>query len=105
MVAGQEASRVLLLESLVGTFVPDSPLVLGIDETLKRRRGKKIRAKGIYCDMRCAPAAITGNNAANCFFYESGSTPRVLAKKPMATLCGAVRVVRSGVAASRVRGG
>jgi DDE superfamily endonuclease len=47
--SGREVSRVLL-ESLVGTFVPDGPLVLGIDETLERRRGKKIRAKGIYRD-------------------------------------------------------
>ena len=31
-------------------FVPNGPLVLGIDETLERRRGKKIRARGIYRD-------------------------------------------------------
>ena len=47
--SGRGASRVLL-ESLVGAFVPDGPLVVGIDETLERRRGKKIRAKGIYRD-------------------------------------------------------
>ena len=44
--SGREASRVLL-EALVQTFVPNGPLVLGIDETLERRRGKKICAKGI----------------------------------------------------------
>lgn len=44
-----EASR-LLLGLLVETFVPDGPLVLGIDETLERRRGKRIVAKGIYRD-------------------------------------------------------
>jgi hypothetical protein len=47
--SGREASRVLL-KMLVETFVPDGPLVLGIDETLERRRGAKIRAKGIYRD-------------------------------------------------------
>ena len=47
--SGLQASRVLL-EALVETFVPDGPLVLGIDETLERRRGKKIAAKGIYRD-------------------------------------------------------
>jgi DDE superfamily endonuclease len=47
--SGREASRVLL-EALVETFVPNGPLVVGIDETLERRRGKKIRAKGIYRD-------------------------------------------------------
>ena len=47
--SGREASRVLL-ETLVETFVPNGPLVVGIDETLERRRGKKIVAKGIYRD-------------------------------------------------------
>lgn len=48
--SGREASRVLL-EALVETFVPNGPLVVvGIDETLERRRGKKIAAKGIYRD-------------------------------------------------------
>ncbi len=44
-----EASR-LLLELLVKAFVQRGPLVLGVDETLERRRGKKIAAKGIYRD-------------------------------------------------------
>jgi hypothetical protein len=35
---------------LVEAFVPDEPLVLGIDETLQRRWGPKIRAKGVYRD-------------------------------------------------------
>jgi len=45
----REASRVLL-GSLVEAFVPEGPLVLGVDETLERRQGKKIAAKGIYRD-------------------------------------------------------
>lgn len=41
----------MLLGLLVGTFVPDGePLVIGVDETLERRWGKKIAAKGIYRD-------------------------------------------------------
>ena len=47
--SSREASCVLL-RLLVGAFVPDGPLVMGIDETLERRRGKKIRARGIYRD-------------------------------------------------------
>jgi hypothetical protein len=43
------ASRVLL-ELLVRTFVPEGPIVLGIDDTIERRRGARIRAKGIYHD-------------------------------------------------------
>src|SRR5215217_6946772 len=47
--SSREASRVLL-GLLVETFVPEGPLVVGVDETLERRRGKKISAKGIYRD-------------------------------------------------------
>ncbi len=43
------AGRVLL-RLLVAAFVPDGPLVVGIDETIERRRGSKIAAKGIYRD-------------------------------------------------------
>ena len=46
----QEASRILL-GLLVEAFVAEGdPLVVGIDETLERRQGKKIMAKGIYRD-------------------------------------------------------
>jgi len=47
--SGREASRVLL-GLLVETFVRNGPLVIGVDETLERRWGKKIAAKGIYRD-------------------------------------------------------
>jgi hypothetical protein len=47
--SSREASRVLL-RSLVKAFVPEGPLVVGIDETLERRYGKKIKAKGVYRD-------------------------------------------------------
>jgi DDE superfamily endonuclease len=40
-------SRILLL-LLVSLFVPaDAPIIVGIDETIERRRGAKIAAKGI----------------------------------------------------------
>jgi hypothetical protein len=35
---------------LVRTFVPAGPVVIGIDDTWERRRGAKIKAKGIYRD-------------------------------------------------------
>ncbi len=38
------------LRVLVRTFVPDGPVVIGLDDTLERRRGEKISAKGIYRD-------------------------------------------------------
>ncbi|CAA9524570.1 MAG: hypothetical protein AVDCRST_MAG13-3622 [uncultured Solirubrobacteraceae bacterium] len=39
-----------LLALLVAAFAPDGPLVFGVDETLERRRGKRIAAKGLYRD-------------------------------------------------------
>jgi DDE superfamily endonuclease len=47
--SGREVARVLL-SLLVGALAPDGPLVVGVDETLERRWGKKIAAKGIYRD-------------------------------------------------------
>src|SRR5215208_7167534 len=44
-----EASRILL-DSLVEAFEPEGPLVVGVDETLERRQGRRIAAKGIYRD-------------------------------------------------------
>ena len=46
----REAARILLLLLLQYLDRGDSPLVFGIDETLERRRGAKIRARGIYRD-------------------------------------------------------
>jgi hypothetical protein len=42
-------SRVLL-RLLVQTFVPNGPLIIGLDDTIERRRGEQIKAKGIYRD-------------------------------------------------------
>ena len=47
--SSREASR-LLLEMLVDTFATKGPVVLGLDDTIERRRGAKIKAKGIYRD-------------------------------------------------------
>jgi hypothetical protein len=47
-----KASR-LLLRFLLAVFIPfssDEPLVLGLDDTIERRRGKQIQARGIYRD-------------------------------------------------------
>ena len=47
--SSREASRVLL-GLLVAAFAILGPVVLGLDDTIERRRGAKIRAKGIYRD-------------------------------------------------------
>ena len=57
-----KASRVLL-GLLVEMFVADGdPLIVGIDETLQRRWGKKIAAKGVYRD----PVRSTHGNFVKC---------------------------------------
>jgi hypothetical protein len=47
--SGLEVSAILL-RLLIKTFDRGGPLVFGIDETIERRRGEKIAAKGIYRD-------------------------------------------------------
>jgi hypothetical protein len=47
--SGLAVSRTLL-RLLVATFAADGPLVLGIAETIERRRGAMIAATGIYRD-------------------------------------------------------
>ncbi|HEY8610172.1 MAG TPA: transposase [Roseomonas sp.] len=44
------AAAQVLLGLLLEAFVPRGPVVLGIDDTIERRRGKRISAKGIYRD-------------------------------------------------------
>ena len=40
----------LLLQGLLATFAPRGRLVFGLDDTIERRRGDRIAAKGIYRD-------------------------------------------------------
>src|SRR5918992_2040129 len=48
--SSRELSRRLLL-AIVAAIVPDDgPVLVGLDETIERRRGPKIAAKGIYRD-------------------------------------------------------
>lgn len=47
--SSREASRILLT-LLVNAFALTGPLVFGLDDTIERRRGANIKAKGIYRD-------------------------------------------------------
>ncbi len=44
------ALSLVLLRLLLNTFLPCGAVVIGIDETIERRRGEQIKAKGIYRD-------------------------------------------------------
>jgi DDE superfamily endonuclease len=48
--SGLKASRILLHLLLACFTTPEEPLVVGIDETIERRSGAKIKTKGIYRD-------------------------------------------------------
>ena len=48
--SSREVARVLLVLLLQHLDGGDGPLIFGIDETLERRRGAKIRARAIYRD-------------------------------------------------------
>src|SRR5919202_2271110 len=47
--SGRAAARVLL-GLLLEAFVPKGPVLMGLDDHIERRRGKRIGAKGIYRD-------------------------------------------------------
>lgn len=44
-----EASRILL-GMLINAFAKSGPVILGLDDTIERRRGAQIKAKGVYRD-------------------------------------------------------
>jgi DDE superfamily endonuclease len=54
----------VLLGLLVAAFVPAGPIVLGLDELLERRRGRKLSARAIYYD------AV--HSSKSCFQKSSG---------------------------------
>jgi hypothetical protein len=47
--SSRAASRILL-RLLVESFAPSGPLLVGLDDTIERRWGRKIQARGIYRD-------------------------------------------------------
>jgi hypothetical protein len=96
------ASRILL-HLLISTFVPSGPVVLGIDETIERRRGAKIAAAGIYRDpVRSSHSHFVKVNglllscASCCWcrfaFRWSRLGPAILeCPGPLGTICSAAR--------------
>jgi hypothetical protein len=54
----------VLLTLLVDAFVPAGPVIVGLDETLERRRGRKLTARAIYRDA--------ARSSKECFQKTSG---------------------------------
>ena len=61
--SAHRAARVLLA-SLTRAFVPSGPVILGLDETVERRRGPQIEARAIYRDA--------ARSSRECFQKTSG---------------------------------
>jgi hypothetical protein len=53
----------IMLGLLIALVPPTWPLIILIDETIERRKGKKIKAKGCYRD----PVLSSGNTVVHCF--------------------------------------
>src|SRR3990170_3634331 len=48
--SSRQLSKILLRLLIAAFLAPDDPVIVGLDETIERRRGAKIAAKGIYRD-------------------------------------------------------
>jgi len=60
--SGLQASKILL--GLLIRLIPESfPIIIGIDDTIERRKGKKIKAKGCYRD----PVRSSQKYVVKCF--------------------------------------
>src|SRR5919205_169335 len=73
--SGRAAARVLL-GLLLDAFVPKGPVILGLDDTIERRRGKRIGAKGIYRDpVRSSHGHFEGQRPALARLDAAGPGP------------------------------
>jgi hypothetical protein len=61
--SARQAAQVLL-GLLVAAFVPSGPVIVGLDETIERRRGRKLTARAIYRDA--------ARSSKDCFQKTSG---------------------------------
>ena len=64
--SSREVAHILLMLLLQHLDRGDGPLIFGIDETLERRRGAKIRARAIYRDPVAFPAGANWSRPAGC---------------------------------------
>ena len=64
--SSRQAARILLVLLLQHLDGGDGPLIFGIDETLERRRGAKIKGRGPSTATRCVPAGLRWSRPAAC---------------------------------------
>ncbi len=67
------AMSAVLLRLLLNTLLPSGAVVIGIDETIERRRGEKIKAKGIYRDpVRSSKSHFVKASTVTCRLHLDG---------------------------------
>jgi hypothetical protein len=71
----------LLLGLLVETFAPTGPLVFGLDETIERRWGPRITARGIYRDAARSSKSVTNQTSGLCRVSVQLLAPVIWAKR------------------------
>ena len=69
------AAARLLLGLLVAALVPSGPVVIGLDDTIERRWGTKIAARGIYRDPVRSSHGRQGERFALAVRYVAGADP------------------------------
>ena len=80
----RQAARILLVLLLQHLDGGDGPLIFGIDETLERRRGAKIRARGIYRDpVRSSRSQPPGQGQRPALDLPDVAGPRALGRTPL----------------------
>ena len=79
----REAARILLWLLLQYLDHGDGPLIFGIDETLERRRGARIRARGIYRGRRAFQSSSTGQGQRVALDLPDVAGTRPLGRPPL----------------------
>jgi hypothetical protein len=96
--SGRAAARVLL-GLLLEAFVPKGPVLLGLDDSIERRRGKRIGAKGIYRDpVRSSRDPVRSSKGH--FVRASGLRWLSLMLLVVGPLCGPTPMGRAGLGAA-----
>ena len=81
--SSRQAARILLVLLLQHLDGGDGPLIFGIDETLERRRGAKIRARAIYRDpVRFQPVS-GGQGQRFALDLPDVAGPRAMGRTPL----------------------
>ena len=76
--SSREVSRILL-GLLVRLFFPGSgPLIMGIDETIERRRGRQIAARGVYRDPVRSTQGVFCENQWVALDFDDAADPNPL---------------------------